>query len=90
MVNNVIGMVNYVIAARPSLLNFVIADTRPRVAALLAELPEMPATVIAERVGWDGSMSWFRENVARLRPEHRRPDPADRLTDLGSRGCGAV
>jgi hypothetical protein len=39
----------------------------------------MPATVIAERVGWSGSLSWFRENVARLRPEHRRPDPADRL-----------
>jgi hypothetical protein len=52
----------------------------PRVAALLAEYPEMPATVIAERVGWDGSISWFRENVARLRPQHRRPDPADRLT----------
>ena len=28
MVNNVSGMVNYVIAARPSLLNFVIADIR--------------------------------------------------------------
>jgi len=27
MVNNVIGVVNYVIAARPSLLNFVTADT---------------------------------------------------------------
>ncbi len=27
MVNNVIGVVNYVIAARPSLLNFVIADS---------------------------------------------------------------
>jgi transposase len=52
----------------------------PRVRALLAEFPEMPATVIAERVGWDGSMSWFRENVARLRPEQRRPDPADRLS----------
>jgi hypothetical protein len=26
MVNNVIGVVNYVIAARPSLLNIVIAD----------------------------------------------------------------
>jgi len=26
VVNNVIGVVNYVIAARPSLLNFVIAD----------------------------------------------------------------
>jgi hypothetical protein len=29
MVNNVIGVVNYVIAARPSLLNFMIADTCP-------------------------------------------------------------
>lgn len=27
MVNNVIGVVNYVIAARPSLLDFMIADT---------------------------------------------------------------
>jgi Helix-turn-helix domain of resolvase len=52
----------------------------PRVRALLAEFPEMPATVVAERVGWAGSMSWFRENVARLRPEQRRPDPADRLS----------
>jgi len=50
-----------------------------RVRALLVEFPEMPATVIAERVGWQGSASWFRENVARLRPECRVPDPADRL-----------
>ena len=50
-----------------------------RVRALLAEFPEMPATVLAERVGWTGSPSWFRENVARLRPEQRRVDPADRL-----------
>ena len=28
MVNNVIGVVNYVIAARPSLRNFMIADSR--------------------------------------------------------------
>jgi hypothetical protein len=28
MVNNVIGVVNYVIAARPSLLNCMIADSR--------------------------------------------------------------
>jgi len=28
MVNNVIGVVNYVIAARPSLRNFMIADKR--------------------------------------------------------------
>jgi hypothetical protein len=51
-----------------------------RVRALLAEFPEMPATVLAERVEWTGSPSWFRENVARLRPEHRRPAPADRLS----------
>jgi hypothetical protein len=37
MVNNVIGVVNYVIAARPSLLNFMIADiVKPR-PALTAE-----------------------------------------------------
>ena len=51
----------------------------PRVRELLAEFPDMPATVLAERAGWEGSSSWFRENVARLRPEQRRPDPADRL-----------
>jgi transposase len=50
-----------------------------RVRAILVEHPEMPATVIAERVGWAGSITWFRDNVRRLRPEHRPPDPADRL-----------
>jgi hypothetical protein len=40
----------------------------------------LPASVIAERVGWDGSPSWFREKLARLRPQYRRSDPADRLT----------
>jgi len=30
MVNNVIGVINYVIAARPSLLNFMIADRPER------------------------------------------------------------
>ena len=49
------------------------------VRAILIEHPEMPATVIAERVGWQGSITWFRDNVRRLRPEHRPPDPADRL-----------
>lgn len=39
----------------------------------------MPATVLAERVGWTGSIRWFRDNVKRLRPEHRLVDPADRL-----------
>jgi transposase len=51
-----------------------------RVRELLAEFSEMPASVVADRIGWEGSPSWFRENVARLRPQYRRPDPADRLT----------
>ena len=50
-----------------------------RVRALLADEPELPATVLAERVGWQGSITWFRENVKRLRPDYRRVDPADRL-----------
>ncbi len=57
-----------------------VANPEARVRALLAEHPDMPATVIAERVEWDGSITWFRENVRRLRPEHRPVDPADRLT----------
>ena len=52
----------------------------PRVRALLAQTPDMPATVLAERVGWTGSIRWFSENVKRIRPEHRPVDPADRLS----------
>ena len=63
---------------RPMETSFVVLE--PRVRSLLAEFPDMPATVIAERVGWSGSITWFRENVARLRPELRPVDPADRLT----------
>lgn len=55
-------------------------SVEPRVRELLAEFPDMPASVLAERVRWAGSESWFRENVRRLRPNYRRIDPADRLT----------
>ena len=51
----------------------------PMVRELLRSTPDMPATVIAERVGWEGSISWFREHVRRLRPEHWPVDPSDRL-----------
>ncbi|MDQ3384210.1 MAG: IS21 family transposase, partial [Actinomycetota bacterium] len=46
----------------------------------LAEVSDMPATVLAERVGWTGSIRWFRDNVNRVRADHRRIDPADRLS----------
>ena len=51
----------------------------PAVRQLLAATPDMPATVLAERVGWTGSITWFRDNVRRVRPQHRPVDPADRL-----------
>lgn len=54
----------------------------PHVRELLRRTPDMPATVLAERVGWTGSITWFRENVRRLRPDHWPVDPSDRLTWL--------
>ncbi|WIY84262.1 IS21 family transposase [Propionimicrobium sp. PCR01-08-3] len=50
-----------------------------RVRGLLSDTPDMPATVLAERVGWTGSSSWFRDNVSRIRPEYQPRDPADRI-----------
>ena len=49
------------------------------VRALLEDTPSMPASVLAERVGWEGSPSWFRKQVSRVRPETILVDPADRL-----------
>jgi transposase len=51
----------------------------PRIRALLSTYPQLPATVIAERVGWTGSISWFRERVRAIRPEYLPADPVDRL-----------
>jgi transposase len=38
---------------------------------LLAVTPDMPATVIAERIGWQRGMTILRERVAELRPLYR-------------------
>ena len=40
----------------------------------------MPATMIAERVGWDRGMTVFKQRVAELRPAYLPPDPASRTT----------
>ena len=55
------------------------ATVEARVRGLLTDTPDMPASVLAERVGWTGSSSWFRDNVARIRPEYQPRDPADRV-----------
>jgi hypothetical protein len=54
----------------------------PLVRQLLTATPDMPATVLAERVGWTGSITWFRDNVRLLRAQYRPVDPCDRLTWL--------
>lgn len=50
----------------------------PRICALLQQFPDMPSTVIAERLDYTGSSSILRARVALLRPRYRPADPADR------------
>jgi helix-turn-helix resolvase-like protein len=51
----------------------------PQIRALLAEHPRMPATVIAERIGWTRSLTILKDRVRQLRPLFVPPDPSDRL-----------
>src|SRR6218665_3687588 len=52
----------------------------PQIRVLLAEFPRMPATVIAERVGWQHSASIFRARVSALRPEYQGVDPVQKTS----------
>jgi transposase len=49
-----------------------------RITELLRDVPTMPATVIAERIGWDRGMTVLRDRVAELRPLFVPPDPCQR------------
>ena len=51
----------------------------PAVRALLGDTPRMPATVIAERIGWTGSITILKDRIRVIRPEYTGIDPADRL-----------
>jgi transposase len=46
----------------------------PAIRRLLAATPDMPATVIAERVGWTRGITVLRERVAELRPAFQVPE----------------
>jgi transposase len=52
----------------------------PRIHELLAAYPTMPATVIAERVGWPYSIRTLSGRVAQLRPLYLPADPAGRTS----------
>jgi transposase len=60
--------------SRPSAVDAVDAEIR----ALLAEFPRMPATVIAERIGWDRSLTILKDRVRELRPLFLPADPSQR------------
>lgn len=55
-------------------------EFEPRIREQLQAVPTMPATVIAERVGWDRGLTVFKARVAELRPVYLPPDPAGRTT----------
>src|SRR5262249_10331197 len=54
----------------------------PRIRALLAEFPDMPSTVIMERVGWTRGKTVLFDRVQQLRPLFRPPDPVQRTDYL--------
>jgi transposase len=56
----------------------IVDVVEPRIRELLQACPTMPATVIAERIGWDRSVRVLRDRVAELRPAYLPPDPASR------------
>ena len=56
-----------------------IADAaEPAIREQLVLCPTMPATVIAERIGWERSMTVLREKVVQLRPFYLPQDPVSR------------
>ena len=59
---------------RPSAVDAV----EPAIRELLGEFPRMPAPVIAERIGWDRSMTVLKDRVRDLRPLFVPADPCQR------------
>jgi transposase len=58
----------------------VVDAFEPRIRELLRAVPTMPATVIAERIGWPYSIRTLSGRVAEWRPAYLPPDPASRTS----------
>jgi transposase len=58
----------------------VVDAVEPRIRELLRVYPTMPATVIAERIGWNRGLTVLKERVRELRPVYLPPDPASRTS----------
>jgi transposase len=56
----------------------IVDPVEPRIRELLAAWPMMPATVIAERIGWTRGLTVLKDRIRELRPVYLPPDPASR------------
>ena len=56
----------------------IVDEAEPAIREQLALCPTMPATVVAERIGWERSITVLRERVGELRPLYLPQDPAGR------------
>jgi transposase len=60
----------------------IVDEVEPAIRELLRVYPQMPATVIAERIGWTRGITVLKDRVAVLRPAYLPPDPAGRTSYL--------
>ena len=58
----------------------IVDAVEPQIRELLRAYPTMPASVIAERVGWTRGKTVFADRVRELRPAYLPPDPAGRTS----------
>jgi transposase len=56
----------------------IVDVAEPRIREILQCFPTMPATVIAERIGWDRGLTVLKDRIRELRPAYLPPDPASR------------
>ena len=77
------------ICRRP-LKGSIVDEVEPRIRELLQGYPRMPATVIAERIGWTRSIRVLSARVAELRPVYLPPDPASRTAYAAGEIASAI
>jgi transposase len=56
----------------------IVDAVEPQIRELLRVYPRMPATVIAERIGWTRGITVLKDRVAELRPVYLPVDPVSR------------
>jgi transposase len=68
----------------------VVDEVEPRIRELLQAYPRMPATVIAERIGWERGLTVLKDRVRELRPVYLPPDPASRTSYVAGRSPSVI